>query len=234
MTEPTPLVLLVEDEARMRRFIRASLANEGYRVVEAERGQLALDLAMSHNPDLILLDLGLPDVDGIAVTEALRRWSSVPIIVISARERPDDKIRALDAGADDYVTKPFATGELLARLRVALRHAARAGTPASVEALEIGGLRLDLVARVVSVDGREVHLTPQEYKLLMVLAKNAGQVVTHRQLLLEVWGPTHTSETHYLRVYMGQLRTKLEANPARPRYLVTEPGVGYRLRSKDV
>jgi len=232
VTEPTPLVLVVEDEAQMRRFIRASLTNHDYRVVEAERGQLALDMATSHNPDIVLLDLGLPDMDGLAVTERLRTWTHAPIIVISARGQEGDKIRALDAGADDYVTKPFSMGELLARMRVALRHAAQRGQESGNVVITIAGLRVDLVARLVFVGDEEIHLTPNEYKLLVVLAKNAGKVLTHHQLLREVWGPNHSNDTQYLRVYMGQLRHKLEKTPARPRYLVTEPGVGYRLRSE--
>jgi two-component system KDP operon response regulator KdpE len=232
MTEPHPLVLVVEDEAQMRRFIRVSLANHEYRVIEADRGRLALDLATSHNPDMVLLDLGLPDMDGLAVTETLRTWTQAPILVISARGQEGDKIKALDAGADDYVTKPFSMGELLARMRVALRHAAQRGQETKRTVIAIGELRVDLVARLVHVGDKEIHLTPHEYKLLVVLAKNAGKVLTHHQLLREVWGPNHASDTQYLRVYMGQLRHKLEATPARPRYLVTEPGVGYRLRSE--
>ena len=232
MTEPNPLVLVVEDEAQMRRFIRVSLGNHGYRVVEAERGQLALDLATSHNPDIVLLDLGLPDIDGLTVTQGLRSWSRAPIIVISARGQDDDKIRALDAGADDYVTKPFSMGELLARMRVALRHSAQRGQDAGTSVITIGDLRVDLVARLVFVAEQEIHLTPHEYKLLVVLVQNAGKVLTHQQLLREVWGPNHANDTQYLRVYMGQLRHKLEKSPARPRYLVTEPGVGYRFRSE--
>ncbi len=232
MTEPNPLVLVVEDEAQMRRFIRVSLANHDYRVVEADRGKLALDLATSHNPDIVLLDLGLPDIDGLSVTQTLRTWTQAPIIVISARGQEDDKIRALDAGADDYVTKPFSMGELLARMRVALRHSAQRGQESGNVVIAIGDLRVDLVARLVFVGDEEIHLTPNEYKLLVVLAKHAGKVLTHHQLLREVWGPNHGSDTQYLRDYMGQLRHKLEKNPARPRYLVTEPGVGYRLRAE--
>jgi len=230
MTEAGPLVLLVEDEAHMRRFIRVSLVNHGYRVVEAERGKLALELATSHNPDIVLLDLGLPDMGGLAVTEGLRTWTEVPIVVISARGQEDDKIRVLDAGADDYVTKPFSMGELLARMRVALRHWARGGQDAGSTAISVGDLKVDLVARIVFLENEEIHLTPNEYKLLVVLLKNVGKVMTHHQLLREVWGPNHANDTQYLRVYMGQLRHKLEKSPARPRYLVTEPGIGYRLR----
>jgi two-component system KDP operon response regulator KdpE len=227
---PSPVVLVVEDEPQMRRFIRVSLANHGYRVVEAERGQLALDLATSHNPDIVLLDLGLPDMDGLTVTEGLRSWSRAPIIVISARGQDDDKIRALDAGADDYVTKPFSMGELLARMRVALRHSASRGQADGAAVMSIGDLKADLAARLVFIADEEIHLTPNEYKLLVVLMKNAGKVLTHHQLLREVWGPNHSNDTQYLRVYMGQLRHKLEKSPARPRYLVTEPGIGYRLK----
>ena len=232
MSDPLPQVLVVEDEVQMRRFLRVSLTNHGYRVIEADRGQLALDLASSHNPDIVLLDLGLPDVDGLTVTQALRSWMRAPILVISARGQEDDKIKALDAGADDYVTKPFSMGELLARMRVALRHASERGREASSSLLTFGDLRIDLAARLVFVGDEEIHLTPHEYKLLVVLARNAGKVLTHQQLLREVWGPNHASDTQYLRVYMGQLRHKLEKNSARPRYLVTEPGVGYRLRSE--
>jgi len=232
MSDPGPLVLVVEDEAQMRRFIRVSLLNHGYRVVEAERGQLALDLATSHNPDVVLLDLGLPDIDGLAVTEGLRIWTHVPIIVLSARGQEDDKIRALDAGADDYITKPFSMPELLARMRVALRHWARGGQDSGSTVLAIGDLRVDLVARLVFLGAEEIHLTPHEYKLLVVLMKNAGKVLTHQLLLREVWGPNHANDTQYLRVYMGQLRQKLEKDPAQPRYLITEPGVGYRLRAE--
>ena len=232
MSDPDPLVLVIEDELQMRRFIRVSLANHGYRVLEADRGQLGLDMATSHNPDIILLDLGLPDIDGLTVTQGLRAWSQAPILVISARGQEEDKIRALDAGADDYVTKPFSIGELLARMRVALRHAAQQGQDAGASVVSIADLRVDLARRLVFVGDREIHLTPIEYKLLAVLLKNAGRVLTHQQLLREVWGPNHSSDTQYLRVYMGQLRHKLEKTPARPRYLVTEPGVGYRLRGE--
>lgn len=232
MSEPLPIVLLIEDEAPVRKFLRASLVSHGYRTVEADCGREALGLATSHNPELVLLDLGLPDMDGLEVTQALRAWSSAPIIVISARGQEADKVQALDAGADDYVTKPFGTGELLARMRVALRHVAKRGIEGTSPVVVIGELRIDLASRLVFVGDREVHLTPIEYRLLAVLAKNAGKVVTHRHLLKEVWGPGRTAETQYLRVYMGQLRHKLEGQPARPRYLVTEPGVGYRLRSE--
>jgi two-component system KDP operon response regulator KdpE len=230
MTEIPTRILIVEDEPQMLKFLRASLASEGYRTIEAESGKEGLALARTHNPDLVLLDLGLPDMDGIDVTKALREWSNRPILIISARGQEDDKIRALDVGADDYVTKPFGTGELMARIRVALRHSAREGGDTNEPVLEVGGLKLDLDKRQVFVEGREVHLTPNEYKLFAVLMKQAGKVLTHRQLLKDVWGPAYANQTHYLRVYMVQLRHKLESDPARPRYLVTEPGVGYRLR----
>jgi two-component system KDP operon response regulator KdpE len=230
MTDVPTYILVVEDEPQMQKFLRMSLASEGYRVVEATKGQEGIDLARTHNPDLVLLDLGLPDMDGTDVTKALREWSAKPIIVISARGQEEDKIRALDAGADDYLTKPFATGELMARIRVALRRTAHAGQERPEPVLEVGGLAMDLDKRQVFVGGSEVHLTPNEYKLLTVLMKNAGRVLTHRQLLKEVWGPAYASQTQYLRVYMVQLRHKLEADSARPRYLVTEPGVGYRLK----
>jgi two-component system, OmpR family, KDP operon response regulator KdpE len=225
-----PLLLLIEDEAQMRRFLRASLHSHGFRLLEAGSAREGMALATSHNPDVILLDMGLPDGDGIEVTRALRGWSKVPILVLSARGREDDKVLALDAGADDYVTKPFGMNELLARVRVALRHAAQVepGQPT----LDLGhGLHIDLERRLVRVHEREVHLTPIEYKLLTTLARHADKVLTHRQLLKEVWGPGSSEQTHYLRVRMAELRKKLEATPARPRWLLTEPGVGYRLRT---
>ena len=228
-----PLLLVVEDDTQMRKFLRASLSSHGYRLVEAVNGSEGLSQAASYNPDLILLDLGLPDMDGLLVTKRLREWASAPIIVISARGQEDDKINALDAGADDYLTTPFGTGELLARIRVALRHSARSRQERSEPILTVGELSIDLDKRTVHVAGREVHLTPIEYKLLATLLKNAGKVLTHRQLLKEVWGPGYANNTQYLRVYMVQLRHKLEVDAARPRYLVTEPGVGYRLKSDN-
>lgn len=231
MTELMPLLLIVEDDAQMRKFLRASLSSHGYRLVEANDGKEGLNQAAAYNPDLILLDLGLPDMDGLQVTQRLREWAAAPIIVISARGQEDDKINALDAGADDYLTKPFGTGELMARIRVALRHAARVGQERSEPVLTVGDLSIDLDKRTVHLAGAEVHLTPIEYKLLAVLLKNAGKVLTHRQLLKEVWGPGYANNTQYLRVYMVQLRHKLEADAARPKYLVTEPGIGYRLKA---
>jgi two-component system KDP operon response regulator KdpE len=227
-----PLVLLVEDEPQMRRFLRAALTGHGYKLVEAETGIAGLTEAATRNPEVILLDLGLPDLDGLEVTRRLREWAQTPIIVISARGQEKDKVAALDAGADDYLTKPFGVQELLARLRVALRHRAAAAGEAEEPVFTLGAIRIDRAKRQVFVGGEEKHLTPTEYRLLTTLVKYAGKVVTHRQLLKEVWGPPYAGETQYLRVYMGQLRNKLEPDPARPRYLVTEPGVGYRLRDE--
>ena len=199
----------------------------------AATGAEALSLARTNNPDVVLLDLGLPDMDGMDVTKALREWSTRPIIIISARGQEEDKVRALDVGADDYLTKPFGTSELLARMRVALRHSQRAREGRTEPVLAVGDWRVDLDKRQVCAGEREVHLTPNEYKLLAYLMKNAGKVLTHRQLLKEVWGPAYATQTHYLRVYMVQLRHKLEAEPAEPRRLLTEPGVGYRLRTDE-
>lgn len=224
-----PTVLVVEDEPQMRKFIRASLSSHGYHVIEAERAREALTLAMSHNPELVLLDLGLPDSDGLDVTKQLRGWTRVPIIVISARGREEDKVAALDVGADDYLTKPFGVNELLARMRVAQRHATQTDADAS-PSFELESLKIDFTRREVTSAGEAVHLTPLEYKLLVLLARHAGKVLTHRQILKEVWGPSHASQTHYVRVQMAELRKKIEANPARPKLLITEPGVGYRLR----
>jgi two-component system KDP operon response regulator KdpE len=224
------VVLVVDDEPQMRKFIRITLTANGYGVIEASAAAEAIQQAAAHTPDLVLLDLGLPDADGSEVIRRIREWSAMPILVISARGKEESKVLALDDGADDYVTKPFGAAELMARVRVALRHAARvAGTPDAV--VEIGeGIRVDLVKRIVEVRGQEIHLTPIEYKLLALLVKHAGMVLTHRQLLEQVWGPGHAHQMQYLRVYMTQLRHKLEPEPARPKHFVTEPGVGYRLR----
>jgi two-component system KDP operon response regulator KdpE len=232
VSEPAALVLLVEDEPQMRRFLRAALENHPYRLVEAATGREALAQAASRAPELVLLDLGLPDGDGISVARRLREDSAVPIIVISARGREQDKIAALDAGADDYLTKPFGVGELLARMRVALRHARRkdAGPPAATFCA--GDLVVDFEQRRVRRGGEEIHLTPTEYKLLCELVRNAGRVLTHRHLLREVWGINYINQTPYLRVYLAQLRHKLEPDPARPRYLLTETGVGYRFAAE--
>lgn len=226
-----PLVLLIEDDREIRHWLRVVLEAEGYRLFLAETGQQGLAEAAARRPDLVLLDLGLPDLDGVNVIRRIREWSSVPILVISARGQEQDKVNALDAGADDYVSKPFGTGELLARMRVALRHAAALRDGAEPAVYETGKLRVDLAARLVFVDGAEVHLTPNEYNLLAVLVHHAGKVLTHRHLLREVWGPNFVEHTNYLRVHMSQLRRKIEAEPARPRYILTESGVGYRLYS---
>ncbi len=233
MSSDGPLVLVVEDEPQMRRFIRASLNSHGYRVIEAERAGEVVALMTSHNPALVLLDLGLPDGDGIDVTTRLREWSRVPIIVISARGREDDKVAALDAGADDYLTKPFGVNELLARMRVALRHAERGDGSTSPQVLVFGDLTVDLARREVAKGSEPVHLTPIEYKLLVLFAQHAGKVLTHRQILKEVWGPAYATQTHYVRVHMAELRKKVEADPSRPKLLITEPGVGYRLRDRS-
>lgn len=227
-----PTILLIEDEPPMRRFLRSAMITQAFDLVEAPTARDGLAQAAGRRPDVILLDLGLPDGDGVDVTRRIREWSTVPIIVISARGREQDKVDALDAGADDYLTKPFAVSELLARIRVALRHAAaRAdGPPESV--FESHGVRVDLARREVSRDGTPVRLTPTEYRLLTTMIRHAGRVLTHQHLLREVWGPGAQTQSHYLRVYMNQLRQKLEPDAMRPRLLVTEPGVGYRLRDE--
>jgi len=229
MTE-NALILLIEDEPQMRRFLRVTLKSHGYRLVEAATGQEGLAQAATRNPDVVLLDLGLPDMDGLAVIDKLRGWSPVPVIVLSAREQEADKVRAIDGGADDYLTKPFGAGELLARIRVALRHRAELQVEGGEPRFVLGNLLVDLEKRQVYLNEQEVHLTPIEYNLLTFLIKHAGKVVTHRQILQAVWGPPYANETQYLRVYMAQLRRKLEADPARPRFLQNEPGVGYRLK----
>jgi two-component system KDP operon response regulator KdpE len=224
-------ILLVEDEPEIRRFVRSALGAEGYRVVESENGERGAIEAGTHKPDLAIVDLGLPDIDGVEVIRRIRAWSPMPILVLSARAMEQSKVDALDAGADDYVTKPFGVGELLARVRVALRHAAR--SPSGEEVIAFGRIALDLRRRRVTRGGEEVHLTPIEFRLLACLAQHLGMVVTHRQLLREVWGPSHVEHTHYLRIYMEQLREKLEDDPVQPRHLLTETGVGYRLLTGD-
>ena len=225
--ESRPTILVVEDEPEIRRFLRSALALEGYRVVESANGARGAIDAAGHKAELAIVDLGLPDIDGVEVIRCIRGWSPMPILVLSARAQEQSKIEALDAGADDYVTKPFGIGELLARVRAALRHATRTGEGGNV--MKLGGARVDLEKRLVRKDGVEVRLTVLEFRLLACLAKHLGMVVTHRQLLGEVWGPSHVEDTHYLRIYMKQLREKLEADPVQPRYLLTETGVGYRL-----
>jgi two-component system KDP operon response regulator KdpE len=226
---PDPIVVLIEDEPQIRRFLRATLSGQGYRLFEAATGADGLVEVGSRQPDVVIVDLGLPDMDGVQVIRRLREWTAVPIIVLSARGQERDKVTALDAGADDYVSKPFGASELVARIRVALRHAAGASHEADEAAFKVGELQVDRLRRHVSLGGTEVRLTPTEYKLLTTLIRHAGKVVTHQQLLREVWGPAYTDQAHYVRIYMAHLRHKLEAEPARPRYLLTEPGVGYRL-----
>lgn len=233
MARTAPLILLIEDEPHMRRFLGATLRAHEYQVVEAATAREGVTQAAGRNPDVILLDLGLPDSDGLEVAQAIRRSAGTPIIVLSARGREHDKVTALDLGVDDYLTKPFGTPELLARVRVALRHAAMRAGGAPEPLFVSGALEVDLMRRQVRVDGAEVHLTPTEYKLLAALVRHAGRVVTHRQLLEAVWGAHSAADSHHVRVYMAQLRHKLERDPARPRLLLTEPGVGYRLKEDN-
>jgi two-component system KDP operon response regulator KdpE len=230
MTPAPAVVLLIEDDVSMRRFLRTALRAHAWRVIEAATAREGLAQAAGRNPDVILLDLGLPDGDGLDVAPRLRRSTRAPIIVISARGREQDNVAALDLGADDYLTNPFGVPELVARMRVALRHASRPADAPEAPVFEAGQVRVDLVRRRVYRAGEEIHLTPTEYRLLATMIRHAGRVATHRQLLEEVWGANYVGQTHYLRVYMAQLRHKLEPDPARPRLLATEPGVGYRLR----
>lgn len=231
MSNNPSTVVVVDDEASIRRFLRASLSVEGFRVLEAATAKEALRTITQERPDLILLDLGLPDGDGVDVIRQVRGWSAIPIIVLSARGEEQSKIMALDAGADDYLTKPFSVGELLARIRVSMRHAARGATDQDMSGtFTCERLEVNLPARQVLLEGQEVRLTKLEFDLLAALIRHAGKVVTHRQLLKEVWGPQAVREPHYVRVFMASLRKKLERNPARPEFLMTEQGVGYRLR----
>jgi len=229
MSQVHPLILVIEDEAPLRRYLRSTLQSHGYRVEEAATGQNGKQQVALLKPDVVLLDLGLPDLDGLDLAQELRTWTKVPIIIVSARGRDEDKIRALDLGADDYLTKPFSDGELLARIRVALRHSAALTGAAPDPVVQVGPLRMDFGSREVTLDGARIHLSPNEYSLLAVLARHCGKVLTHRQLLHEVWG-SDTAQPTYLRVYMASLRKKLEPDPTRPKLLLTEPGVGYRLK----
>lgn len=225
-----PTVLVVDDEVQIRRLLRVTLEANGYRVLEAATGNDGIVEAAQRRPDVVVLDLGLPDLDGLMVLKRLREWSRVPVIILTVREADDEKVAALDAGADDYVTKPFSTPELLARLRVSLRHT----QPLPDNAVfRTGDVEVDLASRRVTVRGREIKLTPTEYAFLRLLIRNAGRVVTQRQILMEVWGPKAVEQTHYLRVYAGHLREKLELDPARPELIQTEPGVGYRLAASS-
>jgi len=228
MAEPLPVALLIEDERQIRRFVRTALETEGWSVHEIDTLRQGLSDAGTHKPDLVILDLGLPDGDGMEFLRDLRGWSKVPVIVLSARVGEQDKIEALDAGADDYLTKPFGVGELLARVRAASRRRHEVGAaPGSV--FEFGDVKIDLSLRTVHKRGTAVHLTPIEYRLLSLLIANSGKVLTHRQILREVWGPSHAEDGHYVRVYMGHLRQKLEDEPAQPKHILTETAVGYRL-----
>ncbi len=226
---PDQRILVVDDEQAVRRFLKVALSSQGYTVLESANGQTGIASVTAEKPDAVILDLGLPDMDGVDVTRLLRRWTPVPIIILSVRGSENDKIAALDAGADDYVTKPFGMGELLARLRAALR---RSASTAAEPVFTSGELRVDLGRRIVTVAEREAQLTPTEYELLRVLATNAGKVLTHRHLLREVWGAEFGDELHLLHVNISNLRRKIEPDPSRPRFIVTEPGVGYRLRSE--
>ncbi len=228
MPETALRILIVDDERAIRRFLRAALTSHGYQVFEAENGQMALSAAAENRPDVVILDLGLPDMDGVEVTRQLREWFQSPIVILSVRDQENDKIAALDAGADDYLTKPFGVGELMARIRVILRRAAR---PVDEPVYEIDDLKVDLPRRMVTLRGQEVDLTPTEYDILRVLVQHAGRVLTHRQILRDVWGAPYETETHLLRVNMSNLRRKIEPDPNQPHYVVTEPGVGYRLRT---
>jgi two-component system, OmpR family, KDP operon response regulator KdpE len=230
-TSLKPTVLVVDDEVQIRRLLKVCLDANGYRVVEAATGREGISVAAQYPPDVVILDLGLPDLDGVTVLKRLREWSRVPVVVLSVRDREEDKIAALDNGADDYVTKPFSTGELLARLRVAQRHASPA---TEITLFRSGPLEVDLASRLVKRDGKEVKLTPTEYALLRLFIRHAGKVLTHQQILREIWGPNSLQQTHYLRVYIAYLREKLENAPSQPSLIITEPGVGYRLLDTSI
>ena len=230
MSEAAQRALVVDDETSIRRYLRATLTAQGFVVYEAANGHEAINAVLANRPDIIILDLGLPDFDGIEVTRRLREWSQTPIIILSVREAEQDKIAALDAGADDYLTKPFSTGELMARVRVAFR---KLGKAPDDPVLQVDALSMDLSHRTVTVDGREISLTPTEYDLLRILLQNVGKVITHQHLLRQVWGTAYESEMHLLRVNISNLRAKIEPDPARPTYIHTEPGVGYRVRAEE-
>ena len=230
MTNASPVIVVIEDDPAIRLFLRTGLGAHGFKVFEADRGRQGIIEAGVRKPDLIILDLGLPDMDGVEVIKTIREWSVMPIIILSARSSEQNKIDALDAGADDYLTKPFGLGELLARIRVAMRHSVSNPAQDQNGIFTTGALKVDVLKRQVVVDDREVHLTPIQYRLLSMLIKNAGKVLTHQYLLKEVWGPSYRDNSHYLRIYMSQLRQKLEIDPTQPQYLLTESGVGYRLK----
>jgi two-component system, OmpR family, KDP operon response regulator KdpE len=228
MTDSNQRILVVDDESSIRRYLHVALSAQGFTIYEASNGQEALNAVIADRPDIIILDLGLPDINGIEVTRRLREWSQIPIIILSVREAEQDKIAALDAGADDYLTKPFSTGELMARMRVALRRLA--GKPDD-PILKVYGLQMDISRRIVTLDENQISLTPTEYDILRLLMQNAGKVITHHHLLRQVWGTAYESEMHILRVNISNLRRKIEPDPARPKYIHTEPGVGYRMRA---
>jgi two-component system, OmpR family, KDP operon response regulator KdpE len=230
MTNTSPVIVVIEDDPAIRLFLRTGLIAHGFKLFEADNGRQGIVEAGVRKPDLIILDLGLPDMDGVEVIKAIRQWSAMPIIILSARSSEQHKIDALDAGADDYLTKPFGLGELLARIRVAMRHSASSPAQDQSGVFTIGALKVDLLKRQVFVGENEVHLTPIQYRLLSLLIKNAGKVLTHQYIMKEVWGPSYRDNSHYLRIYMSQLRQKLETDPTQPQYLLTESGVGYRLK----
>ena len=232
MATLNPIIVVIEDDPPIRRFLRTGLRTQDFTIYEAATGKQGIIEAEVRKPDLIILDLGLPDMDGVEVIYAIRSWSTVPIIILSARSNEQNKIDALDAGADDYLTKPFGFGELLARIRVALRHSSQTGAVENPEVFTSGELTIDLHNRVVTMAGEDIHLTPIQYRLLTVLIKHPGKVLTHQQILKEVWGPSYQENAHYLRIYMSQLRQKLEADPTQPKYLLTESGVGYRFKGE--
>jgi two-component system KDP operon response regulator KdpE len=231
MTKTTPVIIVIEDDPPIRRFLRTGLSTQGFTVFESDTGKQGIIEVETRKPDLVILDLGLPDMDGVEVIKAIRSWSAIPIIILSARSSEQHKIDALDAGADDYLTKPFGFGELLARIRVALRHAIQPQEHIQSGVFVTANLKVDLHNRLVSIDEQEIHLTPIQYRLLTVLVLHAGRVLTHQQILKEVWGPSYSENAHYLRIYMSQLRQKLEVDPTQPKFLLTESGVGYRLKS---
>ncbi|MFZ2312127.1 MAG: response regulator [Methylobacter sp.] len=233
MNNIKPVIVVIEDDPQICRFLRTSLSVQGFQVIEAGTGERGVVEIGIRKPELVILDLGLPGMDGIAVIRKVREWSAVPIIVLSARNQESNKIAALDAGADDYLTKPFSIGELLARIRVSLRHAAQFAGDSAETVFRVGDLQVDLSHRCVHIGEQEIQLTPIEYRLLTVLIRHAGKVLTHRQLLLDVWGPAYVEHAHYVRIYMGQLRRKLESDPTHPRYLLTEAGIGYRLAYRE-
>ena len=233
MSELTEKILIIEDELPIQRFLTVLLTGHGYQVKSCETGQSGINEIANWQPNLVLLDLGLPDMDGLVVTQCIREWSNVPIIVVSAQGEEDNKVNALDAGANDYLTKPFGSGEFMARVRVALRSTQTAKLPTDIQCFQFGGIEIDLIKRRVTRDGDVLHLTPTEYKILLLMAKNMDKVLTHRQILMDVWGPAYVDHNQYVRVHMAQLRHKMERVPAQPEFIMTEMGIGYRLCGGD-